>query len=509
MEDSDYAMKDIEREMEIAKQNEIEGKRLLKQFLIAQIESKETGVLEDESAESYFAGFADNESLTDVLLRQLSHNQTKLLNKQLDSWTEVPIDEKKKILTHIKHELHNDEISNIISGEYASSKPINTKEEEILNAEINKLKLNSVSDKLLADSISEFIQNYIDTSSRGNAKGPARATITSYEGILKEFIRIVGGNNIKCSDITKYTIKNYDINIWKVPKSFMKLSIYDGLDIDSVIKLGEEIGTDKKKNETVKNHTMRVKEFLKWAEREEYIISGLGSYLQKVPGSNERPDEKVDKFTDEELNKLFNNEIYELGKFKNEPSRYWIPLISLFTGMRGEEIAQLYKDDIIKDNDSDIWCFNLVTNLERNQTLKNKSARRQIPIHSQLKQLGFLEYVEKIKSNTMIFPELFNEEGKYYKKFGNNFNRKSNSGWMWKLGVKSNTNFHSFRHTVTDYLDKKGVHQRIIAGLVGHNYSGGVVLNYIKPDDLKTRYDAIKKLSFSSIDWNKIGKRRW
>ncbi len=109
----------------------------------------------------------------------------------------------------------------------------------------------------------------------------------------------------------------------------------------------------------------------------------------------------------------------------------------------------------------------------------------------------------------MLFPELYNKSGDPYKNFGNGFNRMTSSGWKWKLGVKGNTTFHSFRHNVIDFLEKSDIHKRTGCFLIGHKYAGGFVSNYVKSDDLKVLYQGIKVLSYPSIDWKKIEKRRW
>jgi integrase len=176
--------------------------------------------------------------------------------------------------------------------------------------------------------------------------------------------------------------------------------------------------------------------------------------------------------------------------------------------MRGREIAQLYKDDIQQDKNTGIWFFKIVSNEKRKQRTKNNNAKRSVPIHPQLIKLGFLSFVDEAKKNSMIFPELYDKDGNHYKKFGNNFNRKTTSGWKWKCGVKRDqTSFHSFRHNVINQLERIDIPTRIICFLVGHSYKGGLVANYIKPDDMKTLYNAVKSIKYPSIDWKKIEKR--
>ena len=67
-----------------------------------------------------------------------------------------------------------------------------------------------------------------------------------------------------------------------------------------------------------------------------------------------RQQDERDRFTEEEIKQIFNKQNYieytevEKGKWEY----YWIPLVSLFTGMRCNEICSLYLDNIrvIKGN---------------------------------------------------------------------------------------------------------------------------------------------------------------
>ena len=69
--------------------------------------------------------------------------------------------------------------------------------------------------------------------------------------------------------------------------------------------------------------------------------------------------------------------------------RYWIPLIGIYTGMRLNEICQLYVDDVKYLNR--IWYFRL-TNERSDQSLKNKQSKRLVPIHPKLIELGFIDF---------------------------------------------------------------------------------------------------------------------
>lgn len=77
------------------------------------------------------------------------------------------------------------------------------------------------------------------------------------------------------------------------------------------------------------------------------------------------------------------------------PFHYWAPLLGLLTGARVNEIAQLLLDDILAEDD--VYYLNLESDSESGKKLKNANARRKIPIHSTLIDLGFIDYVNALK----------------------------------------------------------------------------------------------------------------
>ena len=60
-------------------------------------------------------------------------------------------------------------------------------------------------------------------------------------------------------------------------------------------------------------------------------------------------------------------------------------------------VASLLPDDIKKDNESGIWYFD-ITDEEEAKQLKSESAKRFVPIHSRLIELGFLNYVDDTRN---------------------------------------------------------------------------------------------------------------
>ena len=80
---------------------------------------------------------------------------------------------------------------------------------------------------------------------------------------------------------------------------------------------------------------------------------------------------------------------------------FWVPLISIFSGMRMGEITPLYLDNIkeIRGNHREKrWCFDIVEEPDRpDKKLKTLSSRRIVPIHDTLIDLGLIELIKILK----------------------------------------------------------------------------------------------------------------
>lgn len=108
-----------------------------------------------------------------------------------------------------------------------------------------------------------------------------------------------------------------------------------------------------------------------------------------------------DIWGEKEIQILFSTRIYTgissktfTGKKNvNYPYYYWLPLLGLYTGARLNELCQLSVDDIVEIEGKHFIHVNL--NDSRKKIKRNKP--RYIPIHHDLIEFGFLEYVKLMK----------------------------------------------------------------------------------------------------------------
>ncbi|ELX1923069.1 site-specific integrase, partial [Escherichia coli] len=134
----------------------------------------------------------------------------------------------------------------------------------------------------------------------------------------------------------------------------------------------------------------------------------------------------------------------------------WIILIGRYSGMRQNEICQLYHNDVMKVDG--VWCFR-VDNLNPNQTLKTDSSRRFVPINSQLLTLGLLDFIKERKGH--LFPELTLHLGSY----GHYFSR-----WFTRFrGKHGLPEYHSLRHYAATTFKQNGFPEQFASQVLGHS----------------------------------------
>ena len=243
---------------------------------------------------------------------------------------------------------------------------------------------------------------------------------------------------------------------------------------------------------TMEVRQTNVRSFVNWCELEyrgavqaKYVNSGFPKVLSDK--DIRRKGVKREAFTQDELKALFG----DMGKYvqatEDITSRFWAPLIALYSGMRLEEICQLHLSDIVKVDG--VLCFSI--NEESGGSgyvkhVKSSAGIRKVPVHPHLwDELGLEKFVASRWANTpkekytstLLFPELqekVNAVNHATVKLGSAlthwFTRYRRSvGVGGQHGEPSTKAFHSFRHTVIEYLHKEArVDLSMLQAVVGH-----------------------------------------
>jgi integrase len=236
-------------------------------------------------------------------------------------------------------------------------------------------------------------------------------------------------------------------------------------------------------------------------------MSGLARKTTRQSGEDKADHERRDPFNDDELNLIFSEAWFTSGVGKRTKQGlfhryrsyyYWLPLLGLFTGGRINELSQLYLTDVRQTN-LGTWFldFNLdqpdkldtdesdvvdagsaatsgtAASHKNDKSLKTANARRSVPLHSRLLELGFIEYVKALTNarHQRLFPELRFSKGKGYGKEASSWFCERLLGEKLKMVRDGRKVFHSLRHNFATSLERAGVPDRAIRQLMGHELS--------------------------------------
>jgi integrase len=256
---------------------------------------------------------------------------------------------------------------------------------------------------------------------------------------------------------------------------------------------------------TVDNYTKTLKGFFDFA-------IGAGKYTFENPFSNMHLVKKSERakhtdswipYTKDEIQRLFVENFDVYCKRFNKPDQFFAPLISLTTGMRVDEIAQLYVSDVYQVNG--IWVFDVNDNGE-DKEVKTSSSIRKMPMPASLLQTNFLEYFQLVRGkygeNSLLFPYLTKTASNGYAK---------NISYNWtqykqKLITvdESQKVFHSLRKNVGAAMVDNLVDLVLRKRILGHSMDGDITHTvYGKEFALENLRDILEKIQWG-IDFSKF-----
>ena len=134
--------------------------------------------------------------------------------------------------------------------------------------------------------------------------------------------------------------------------------------------------------------------------------------------------------------------------------------------------------------------------------MKSDASIRKVPVHPQLINLGFIEYIAKQrrKKKERIFWELTKSRDGYIKQISRHYNeRVLPSLGIWKKNQKV---LYCTRHTFINKLYSEKVDENVIKNLVGHEKEFTMRLYESDPFISELLLDGVPKVICSRIHWN-------
>jgi len=270
---------------------------------------------------------------------------------------------------------------------------------------------------------------------------------------------------------------------------------------DKEVEAGDRLGDDGLGHRSVDNHVDVVAGFLGWARDKGYY-----------PNSNRLPTEGQRLFKKKARKKAAGlaNPMHTIGQLQtlfdpknfhpNEAHHFWPPLISLFTGARRREVAQLLLSDFYVKDGIQGMSINILE--DEDKSVKSAAAIRVIPVHPELISLGLLDYLQDVKALGLgpeVFPGIgINADGEKGNAIGNFWR-----GHMKRLGLFNSRSptFHSFRSTALQELKDRGVEWEMRCQLAGHEVEhSSETYSPNKFSLQRLMADGIPKLRYEGLD---------
>jgi integrase len=252
---------------------------------------------------------------------------------------------------------------------------------------------------------------------------------------------------------------------------------------------------------------------LNWA-RKNGVIPDEVSWADPVAGMRlKEPRSQRRPWEPEELSVLFGSPIYLQAarpKGGKGEAAYWLPLLALYSGARLNEIAPMSVNDVKLDAASGTRFLTVIEDDELGRSLKTETSVRAVPIHPELVRIGFMEFVDHVRSSggrsARLFPELQQgSKGGFGEAFSKWFGRYKRS-----LGIENDKSvFHSFRHGFKDALRSAGVNEDVNDALTGHGGGNPVARGY-GSDNMVRRFGfaalnaAVEKAQYPGLDLSRL-----
>ena len=306
----------------------------------------------------------------------------------------------------------------------------------------------------------DIATQYCNLPARKNKKD-ANKKILGRAKVVQELLGVGRGMR----SITSDDLQNAANNLAYIPYSYghdhNKKSIFEH------IKIGKRKPENCITQKTLDEYVGCIKTVFAEALRKGDILGNIVGAVDWPVSHNQAQTKKYAPFSVEQINAIFHAPLYtgciddgrnynKVGSNHPRRIRFWLPLLALFTGARINEICQLHTDDVQEKNGVPFISINE----EDEKHVKTKAGIRQIPIHSELIKIGFLDFVAEIraKGERLLFPEVMTDLVRGTKrdqlspsaplsKWFNHFIESVNARNP-ELKFTPEHVFHSFRHTV-------------------------------------------------------------
>lgn len=317
--------------------------------------------------------------------------------------------------------------------------------------------------------------------------------------IINRLIEEVCGRDTPLSAIDDEFCINARSVLLRLPSNYQKRPSTMGKPIPEVLEIAAVKGMPTIGPATINGHLTKLAAIIAFGREKGWIIGNPMAGIDVLDPID--PSDKRDAFTTDQLKSIFTTETWKqpFDVSDPNPSRFWAPLIALYSGARLTDICgQLVEEMIEVDG---VPTFDFVHRPEERRIKGGKS--RRVPVHPTLLTFGLWDFVDDARKSgrRQLFPDVKPDS---VKKWGDGtskwFSRK-----VKHLKLRGRMlSFHSFRHTFEDALRRVDLHDTPIGNAIVGRWSAGISKNYGSKYPIGRLRDEIAKVDYPGLNISQL-----
>ncbi len=320
----------------------------------------------------------------------------------------------------------------------------------------------------------------------------APSAIQGMTSDLDLFLEFCQKSDMAVTDVTKAMLTAFrDDCLVKLPAQRHRKKELKGKSLSECIRITEKEGFAKLTPVTIHGRFKTLRTLLEHAKTEGDIQRNpaanikAGERMKVIAGGGMMNKKAFTADETEEMKKLIGDESFNI--WLETPDFKWITAIGYHQGMRLGEVTQLQSKDVYLDQSSGAYVISINDDHEK-KSLKKQSSRRIIPLHPELRKMGFLEYIDAkgMQPDDFIWSQSLSWEPKckWYGKYTSTYRRKIAPVAVPDADRRRELKgYHSLRHSAISRMLANGIPEDERKGIVGHSagdvhagYAGGITV---------------------------------
>jgi len=319
------------------------------------------------------------------------------------------------------------------------------------------------------------------------ARNPSPRTLQEYQRAVDLFVQLHG--DLAVADIKKRHAREFREALQDVPRK--RTGELLDAPLPELARWGRENPEAPKVTATTVNKLFGgVQAISRWAYDHGVIPEDADWSDAFTRGRIKEDESDRAPFTTADLQMLFRAPVFTKGERPRGGkgvAAFWLPVLALFSGARLSELGGLLASNVLPEETTGHTVLTFSKDRGRGKRLKSKTAARIVPLHPELKRLGFLNYVAAVRrkggEHAWLFPEVSPQSKGGAAAWSKWFGRYLRSSGI----TDTNKVFHSFRHSFKDALRAGGVPEDLNDALLGQSNRGSVGRGY-GAKDIKQRF---------------------